>query len=134
MAQVTKVLQDTVEQNPHIEEIHFSADQHYHFRVFECDDKKNKNLYNRLQEIPEVSSGGIATGKFILAPIKDKLNPTKDDARFLITKTLTRAEVLSATPVAESEAAKPQISKTLLLEALEITEEDLKLIQKAKKK
>lgn len=134
MAQVTKVLKDTVEQNPHIQEIHFSEDGHYHFRVFEATDKKNKNLYSRLQEIPEVSGGGIATGKFILAPIKDRLNPTKDDARFLITETLTRDEVIKATPVAEgNEPQQPQITKSLILSTLDITEEELAALLKKKK-
>ena len=124
--QVTKSLQDTVERYPHIEEVYFSADGNHHFRAFDCNGKK----YARLHQVPEETKSGIVTSKMILAPIKN--NKNQDDERFLITETMSRADVLSATAVADkSESA---IKKAEILDILGISDDDLAKILKSKSK
>lgn len=127
---ITNSLQATVEQNEHIDEVHFTADGNHHFRVFSPEDKKNKNLYSRLHEIHETTPGGIVTAKRILAPIKDRKN--NDDEKFLIVETLTREQVLSATPVADK--VPSQLVKADVIAAIEgFTTEELQAILKSRK-
>lgn len=123
---VSKSLQDTVEQNDHIEEVHFTADGHHHFRVFDHGGKK----YTRLTEIPEVTKGGISTNKLVLAPIKNKRN--QDDEQHVIVETISRDEVLKATPVADKKEGS--IKKQDILDLLGITDEDVEKILKSKTK
>lgn len=92
---VTKELQETLEQNPHIEDVHFTADGHHHFRAFQ----HGKDMYTRLAEVPEKSKTGIYTGKHVLAPIKNIRN--EDHEAHKIVESVSREEVLSATPVAK---------------------------------
>lgn len=127
MTTITYELQQTLEVTPNIKHVHFTAAGTHHFRVFEY----NKSLYTRLNEVPKkTESGLIIPNKFELVPIKD--NRGKDDPQYLITETLTREQVLSATPVNKP---KPSgITKGDVLELLEITDEDLKKVLSSKKK
>jgi len=123
---VTQSLQDTVEQNDHIEEVHFTADGKHHFRVFDHGGKK----YTRLQEIPEKLKSGVLTSKLVLAPIKNRRNEDHED--HLIVETVSRDEILKAKPVADPQESA--IKKADLLATLEISEEELAAFLKARKK
>jgi hypothetical protein len=122
---ITESLHSTVEHNPHIEEIHFTADGHHHFRVFKSGDMR----YSRLKEVAETTKGGIATGKFVEAPIKN--HKGEDHTSHLIVDTVSRADLLKETPVPDKKESV--IKKADILDVLGITEEDLKSVLSKKK-
>ncbi len=123
---ITTSLQETLLQKPNLAQVHFSADGKHHFRVFEL----NKKLYSRLQEVPEKTKQGIATKKFIMVPILDLYG--KEDARFVIDKTMTREQVLSATPIKESLNDGP--SKADVLASLGVSAEEFAAVMGLLKK
>lgn len=115
---VTRELHHTLETHPQIEEVHFTADGHHHFRVF----THGNGRYTRLEEVPEVTKSGISTGKFVQVPIKDLSG--KDDERFAIVETVSREDVLKTTPV--SKTVVSDLSKLEAVAAtLEVSQEDL---------
>ena len=121
---ISEELQQVVDDNLHIDEVHFTEDGHHHFRVFEHKGAK----YTRLHEIPEVTEkSGISTGKHVLAPITDK----KGNVLHKIVATVGRQEVLDATPVKTQRSSI--LSKADILESLEVSEEDLKAFLAANK-
>ncbi len=123
---VSKELQDTVDQNLHIDHVHFTADGHHHFRVFQ----HGKDLFTRLEEVPEKTKSNISTGKFILAPIKNhkgEIHPAH-----LVTETVSREEILKAKPV--TIASAPSISAEDVYAALQVTPEELAAFMASKRK
>jgi hypothetical protein len=131
---ITTELHNVLETNPGKKHVHFTADGHYHFRVFSVPGGKDNNLYTRLQEVPEKSDKGISTGKFIQVPIKNLKGAA--DERFLVAKTMTREEVLAIAPVDGtllSIATGP--SKAEILATLGVSDEELAaFLAKPKKK
>ena len=131
---VSQSLWDTVDQNEHIEEVHFTADGAHHFRAFECVglDGKTKGKYTRLTQVPEVAAkSGITTGKFVFAPILDKKNA--EDVAHVVTDTYTRDEILATDPVPDKR--QNTIIKADLIAALgEMTMEEIQAVLDAKAK
>lgn len=119
---IKKSLQDTVELNPHIEEVHFTADGHHHFRAF----KHDKDMYTRLREVNEVTKGGIVTNKMVLAPILNHRN--EKHPAHLIVETVSRAEILKAKTVDDTDA-----KADILANLDSFTTEELQALLDAKK-
>lgn len=125
-SKVTKELQETLELKPNIEHVHFTADGHHHFRSFE----NGKSLYTRLREVRAKSPKGVDLNKFEHVPILDLKGNI--DARFLITETVHRDEVLAATPINRPTGIGP--SKADILATLEVSAEDLAAFLATRKK
>lgn len=122
---ITAELQQTVETHPKIEAIHFTEDGHYHFRVFPY---KN-DFYTRLNEVPAKTTGGLTIpNKFELVPFTNN----KNEPLHRIAETLTREQVLSATPV--NAPATNGLTKGDVLNILGITDEDFAKVLSTKNK
>ena len=126
---ITKELHEVLELNPGKTHVHFTGDGHYHFRTFSSDDKSDKNLYTRLQEVAE-KRNGIATGKHIKVRIDNSISG-KPDERFKVAKTMTREEVLAIKPVDSSMLSVAGPTRAEILATLEVSDEELQAALKA---
>lgn len=124
MAKILQSLYNTVESHKNIEEVHFTADGHHHFRAFQ----HGKDMYTRLEEVPEKTSQGVHTGKHILQPIADASG--KPHPAHKIVETLSREQVLKSTPVPDPEIVP---AKNDALAQLNITPEEYEAFMKSRK-
>ena len=123
---ITQELQNVVETHPNIEQVYFTTDGHHHFRAF----RHGNSDYTRLAQVPELSKGGIATGKHVLAPIKNAKGADHED--HLVVDTVDRESILKATPVASKKESL--IKKADILSILDISEDELAVLLNKKKK
>ena len=71
-AKVSKSLQDTVRENSHINEVHFTGEGHHYFNVHEHKGDK----YGRIDESAKLSADGRSTVKIHSPIIKTKIVET----------------------------------------------------------
>lgn len=126
MAKVYKSLQELVETHKNIQEVHFTADGKHHLRAFQ----HKGNLYTRLDEVPEKTAAGIHTGKSILVPIAGM--DGKDHPDYRITETMTREDILNATPVPDEDPNVLAIRSAM--DTLSITPEEYEAFMASRNK
>lgn len=123
---VTEELQDTLERNKHITEVHYTEDGNHHFRVF----PHGKDLYTRLEDVPKLTKEGIQIpNQWEQAPIENY----KGGCDHKIVATYSREDILNATPVRVKQD-RPVIQKADILDILGISEEEVTALINKKKK